>query len=423
MLLVQEFLLHNSIGDLARQHGVYCSFAKDPYKWSCNYDMIEAHDGDPIVEECRGLVLTTPNHKSFASEAKIINGRPNYDHIVVGETAVMAFPFRRFYNHGQGAAANVNFDDPTTKVMSKVDGTMCCVYFDTHARAWCVATRSVPNADLPLDNFGDYTFRTLFDRAFKETMGEEFADYANEHLDKQTTYMFELTTPYNRIVCQYNDFRITLLGARDLRTLKEIDVLQTNGNEGEWMDLRGLPRCKAYSLKTSTDIITWVATLNPLDEDGEGVVVLDKHFNRVKIKNPAHGLLSKAKDKLGSSMRNCLELALLGKEDDVVAVLPPEIVARIMECKEGVRKLIKETDAAYIDIIKSFEVDIPTQKDFALALKADGAWQAPLFKRFAGKINSTRDYIDSCKKDGTWSSSFLDMVLELIEKQKNAATI
>ncbi len=418
MLLVQDYLLTHSLGQLAKEHGVYCGFAKEPYKWACNYDMIEARDDDPIAQECRGLILTTPDGKLF--EPKEINGRRNFDHIVPGETRVMGMGFRRFFNEGQGSAAPVNFSDPFTQVQTKHDGTLISAHFDFHRSKWCASTRSVPEADLPLDNFGDFTFRTLFDKAFRETMGVEFVDYAENCLDQGTTYMFELTTPYNRIVCQYNDFRITLLGARDLRTMNEIDIHRGATWGGTpwsgYMCLPDLPRVKTYSLDTPANIIKWVAELNPLDEQGEGVVVVDKHFNRVKIKNPKHGLLSRTKDKLGSSIRNCLELALSGKEDDFISVLPPEIVQRVLECKEGVRLLIRKTDDAYGRIVEGLGA-MTSQKDFALAVQSSGCWQTPLFKRHAGKVNSTREFIDQAKKDGEWSSGFLDTLLQLIDKQ------
>jgi len=411
-LLVQEFLETKSIGELAKTHGVYCHFAKNPYKWSCSYDQIEARDADLLAQECRGLVLTTPDYKSFASEAKEINGRPNYDHIVPGETKILAYPFKRFFNHGQGAAIEIDFEDRDTIVSEKRDGTLAIVGYDFHKHDWFVATRSVPEADLPLDNFGDYTFRSLFDRAFRETMKESFISYAARSMDPETTYCFELTTPYNKVVCVYNDFRITLLGARSLRTMEEIDIDRI---------LPDLPRVKTYSLRTPADIIKWVGDLNPLDESGEGVVVRGKLVNgsyeRIKIKNPKHGLLSKAKDKLGSSMRNCLELALSGKEDDFVAVLPDEIVKKILDCKEGIRLLIKKTDEGYSRIVGSLG-EQSSQKDFALAVQASGLWQPPMFKMRAGKVSGTREYIESCKKNGEWGSSFLDGLLELIEKGK-----
>jgi hypothetical protein len=413
MLLVQEFLLTKSIGQLASEHGVYAHFDKTGTVASFSYDQIEARDDDPIAQECRGLILT--NSKSLLTEAKEVNGRKNYDHIVMGQTKIIAFPFKRFFNLSQGAAANINFEDPSTRVQEKKDGTLIIVYHCQVAKEWHCATRGVPRADLPLDNFDNHTFRTLFEKAFKETLGRDFIDYANEEFNPELTLMFELTTPYNRIVCQYNDFRITLLGARALKTLQELDISSINRITGEPLFWPELPRVKTYSLKTPANIIKWVGDLNPLDEHGEGVVALDKDFNRVKIKNPKHGLLSRAKDKLGSSMRNCLELALSGKEDDFASVLPPEILARVLECKEGTRQLIQKTDADYATITASLPVEA-VQKDFALAVQASKAWQTPMFKMRAGKSAGTREFIDSCKKDGEWSSSFLDTLLQLINK-------
>ena len=103
-----------------------------------------------------------------------------------------------------------------TRVCHKLDGTLCLIWQNPHTYEWSVGNPiCVPDADLPIDNFPDYTFRTLFERAFKETMGSEYRDYANKNLDPDCTYMFELTTPYNKVVCVYNGGAI-FRGARRL---------------------------------------------------------------------------------------------------------------------------------------------------------------------------------------------------------------
>ena len=97
MLLVQDYLLTHSLGQLASEHGVYARFDKSGRWFSLNYDMIEAKDDDPIACECRGLVLTTPDGHTIVPKPELMGKRLNND-IVVGETKVAAFGFRRFFN-------------------------------------------------------------------------------------------------------------------------------------------------------------------------------------------------------------------------------------------------------------------------------------------------------------------------------------
>src|SRR5574338_666430 len=219
-LLVQEYLETHTFGDLAREHGVYASFSKSGHKWSLNYDQIEAKESDPLAQECRGLILALEDGSPVIATGT--TGFATRDATCPGKTTILAYPMKRFFNYGQGAAAEINWSDPGLAVLEKLDGTLCIVYYDKFTDQWCVATRSVPEADLLMDN-GIYTFRTLFEKALYDTTGglpfEQFAAI----LDKNITYSFELTTPYNRIVVAYPECRITLLAARKLSSLKEVD--------------------------------------------------------------------------------------------------------------------------------------------------------------------------------------------------------
>lgn len=53
----------------------------------------------------------------------------------------------------------------------------------------------------------------------------------------------------------------------------------------------------------------------------EGIVVCDKNFNRVKVKNANYVALNKIRDKVANSPRAILEIILNGKEDDVYPLL------------------------------------------------------------------------------------------------------
>ena len=219
MLLVQEFLKNKTFGDLIREHGVYASVSKSGYKFSLNYDMIEAKETDPLASQCRGLILSTTDGKPLYCEITA-DGKRHYENVGPGETVILGYGFDRFFNHGQGCAAKINWHDPNLAVLEKLDGTLCIVYFDFFAHKWCVATRSVSEADLLMDN-GLFTFRILFEKAVQDTCGISFKELTN-YLDLHHTYCFELTTPYNRIVVNYPKNGVTLLAARDLTTNLEV---------------------------------------------------------------------------------------------------------------------------------------------------------------------------------------------------------
>lgn len=431
MLLVQKYLKNKSFGDLAREHGVYASFSKSGHKWSLNYDQIEARESDPLAQECRGLILSTMDGSSLTPKAKEVNGRLNYDDIIPGETAVLAFPMKRFFNFGQGAAVSIDWNDPNVVVMEKLDGTLTIVYFDRFKNDWCVATRAVSEADLPLDG-AKFTFRTLFEKALKDTCGLEFQDFTNK-LNKNITYCFELCTPYNRVVVNYQECRITLLAARRVSDMKEfvltdiwpskvwkdnveIDgVVYDQALVDKQFDLAGIPLVKTFSFKDINGVIDWVSNQNPLEY--EGVVVRDGNFNRIKVKNAAYVAFNKARDVLGTSDRNCLELILAEKDDDVIPALPPEIVQNLLKIKEGYKLWKDEQQALYNQIFKeASEIKPNDKKTFALTLqKYKVSYPGAFFTIFDGKANDIKDFINKLRKDGTWPSNFLDKILESIK--------
>ncbi len=407
MLLVQKYLEDRTFGQLAAEHGVYASFSKSGHKFSLNYDQIEAKESDPLAQECRGLILACADGRPVFAEQKP-DGKLSRDNMEAGKTVILAYPMKRFFNYGQGCAAEINWADPNLAVLEKLDGTLCIVYWDFFIMKWCMATRSVPEADLLMDN-GIFTFRTLFEKAVLDTTGLSFNEFTSK-LDHGWTYCFELTTPYNRIVVDYKNNGITLLSARELFSLEEgCPTLSP-------VVMDGIVPCVQFHKYTNvSELVDWISSLNPMDH--EGVVVRDANFNRIKIKNAAYVAYSRARDSLGTSARNCLELVLSEKEDDVIPFLPEEIVKNVLRIKEGVQKFIKEHDEAYSFALTTANTIKPgDKKTFAvLVTKNKNLWTAPFFQMWDGKADNIKDFIKKSRdKTGSWGNSFLDKILETI---------
>ena len=405
MLLVQEFLKNKTFGDLIREHGVYASVSKSGHKFSLNYDQIEAKETDPLAQECRGLILAPVDGKPLYCQITS-DGKRHYEDIGPGETTILAYPMKRFFNHGQGCAVEIDWSDPGLAVLEKLDGTLCIVYFDRFTHEWCVATRSVSEADLLMDN-GLFTFRTLFEKAVIETTGLGFNELTL-YLDFNHTYCFELTTPYNRIVVNYKGCGVTLLAARDLTT-----NLEVYPDRCGLVEKGILPCVQAHTYTTVPELLEWVSSLNPMDH--EGVVVRDGNFNRIKVKNAAYVAASKIRESLATSPRNCLELILLGKDDDAAPFLPQEIQVNLSSLKEKFVIWLK-TQEDLVNLISNEAKSIaPDKKTFALTVqKYQPALPSALFAVYDGKANSIKSFIEANRKDGTWSNSFLDKILSVI---------
>jgi hypothetical protein len=404
-LKVQKFLEEHSLAELIAKHGVYPSLSKDKKKLSLNYDMIETASDDELSWDCRGLILVRSGCRPFDTTE---DGKIDLTQIP-GLSVVIGFPFKRFFNYGQGSA-NINLSDPKIEVLNKLDGTLiqvnCCPYkpFD-----WFVSTRSVPEADLLMDN-QLYTFRQLFEKALTNTTNLSFEDFT-KHLDHRYTYCFELTTPLNRIVCDYQDYKITLLMARSLEDYQEIDF-----NHPIMQKLKGIvPFVESFAFTSIEELLTWVSTLNPLNY--EGIVLKDSNFNRIKVKNAQYVALHKLNDRLGSSFRNCLELILNESDDDAIPFLPKEIVDSLLQIKEKYKNWLINEQSMYLQIFNEAKDICSDKKTFALTInkyKDSNPYSAAYFSIFDNKAESVKDFISKNKKLGTYPDAFLDKILNYL---------
>lgn len=115
MTAVREFLsAGGTLEDLAARyavralrHGLYPNLVR------LNYSQIASPMAEPIVRECRGIVL---------DEAE--------------GWAPVARGFDKFFNYGEPLAPEIDW--PTARVQEKVDGTLCMAYF--YDDRWHVAT-------------------------------------------------------------------------------------------------------------------------------------------------------------------------------------------------------------------------------------------------------------------------------------------
>jgi hypothetical protein len=379
-LLVQDFLLTHGAGDLRAYHGVKVRWStKRPGVFTANYDQIEVRDDDPLSQDCRGLILRAAR--------QVADDEP------IGSTSIVARPFSRFFNLGQGPCAAVDFDD--ARFYEKLDGTLCIVHHD--AGEWHVGTRGVPDADVPIDG-SSLTFRGLFDAAFARANGgdNDLGEWLHEWTEH--TLLCELTAPENQVVVAYHEPRITLLGIRHTASGQEVDPSHLD----HVFDV-----CPSHPLTRDT-LIEWVSQRDPSQH--EGVVVCDSAFRRCKVKSPGYLALSKVRDSVGKSPRAMLELILAGKDDDAKPLLPAYLHAQIDAMKAGVAAELARIDASYTALWS------PDRKTFALAIQSSAhpSDMGAHMQRWAGKSDSAASWVASMRKGGTWSDTFLDALLARI---------
>jgi hypothetical protein len=306
--------LKTTLGIDFKQHPKY------PELISFKYDQIESPMGDPIVQECRGIILDSEDNWN-----------------------VVAYPFNRFYNLGEECSAPIDWS--TTEIQEKLDGSLLILYY---YNGWQVATSGSPDAGGQVNDFG-MTFAELFWETWKnQGLDTEWLENIGSR-----TYMFELCTPYNRVVVEHKGCTLHALGSRCNHTFQEYGYRR---DSEYWSSVYKFP--KTYPLNSIEACVEAAKHLNPLQN--EGYVVCDHLFRRIKIKSPSYVALHHAKYTL--SKKHMALIIRTGEHSEFKLALDsfPELRTIFDELFEVYNSLIFEAFMAY-ENIKGIE----SQKDFA----------------------------------------------------------
>lgn len=369
---VVDFLRNGgTLNDLLTSRGILAKRHRSrPNLVLLKYNQIESPMGDPMVQECRGIVLDEADGWRVVSRA-----------------------FDKFFNYGEGHAAPIDW--ATAQVQEKVDGSLITVY--AYDGDWHAATTGTPDgcgdvhgndasgkwsprpgASLPVpESFAGYFWQTL--SFYDVPLFNEVPEGAGACI----SWMFELTGPLNRVVIPHTESKVTLLGARIIEGGKWIpldDAKKILGGD--------VPIVRSFPLQSTDDILASFQSLSPLAQ--EGYVVCDAAFNRIKVKHPGYVALHHAKD--GMSVRAFVDIAKSGETPEVIAAFP-EMKPQLDDVKARFEALIAVTEADFSDALGA-----PTQKDFALAVKGR-RHSAALFAMRAGKATSARAFYASRTAD------------------------
>jgi len=404
--LVIEYLRLHSLRQLEDDHGVCSRLSAGGDKLSLNYDQILVKNGDLIAEQCRGMVIRPAKRLP----------EDDWKDARVGEVELLAWPMNRFYNHGDPAGAMIDWSDPGLRVYEKLDGTCIIVYWDPAQDRWHAATRGVPEADLPIRKddlqIGDMTFSGLF---FKALIASREASSGQKlgwnpdgfdkvvHLNKELTYVFELTSPHNRVVVKYDEPRVHLLAARHTASGREVSI--------EDLRLQHVGRPQTWGLREPTALVTFIDCADPAKL--EGAVVVDSKFNRLKIKNKAWVMSSRAKDMVTVSPRSALECIILGELDDVIPLVEKDIGDKLLHIQDSFLKYCKSIDAN----VALFREEAGTsRKRFAEQVMLSGDWTAPYFNLWENRSRNALDWIRKTCEGSKLSNSSLDVILSKLDR-------
>lgn len=330
---LRKFLSENPIEELPKQFGVYYKqHPKYPNLYQFTYDQIESDrvKSHPVVRDSRGIILD----------------RDKNDEVV-------AFSFLRFFNVGEGCQDQIDWE--SSKIQEKVDGSLCQVYY--YDNQWHVATKGTPDAGGNVNGY-PLTFRELF---WQIAARQGVKEYLETLGDKNITYVFELTSIYNKVVVRYPEPKLTLIALRH-KEAGEIHVTDylSRRQEGLGTVIRDiLNPVREYKFNSQDEMIAFARAIK--GTDGEGFVVVDRDFRRVKVKSESYLHLSHMKDGFGP--RRALEIVRNAEVGEVQTYIDnfPEMQPLFDEIQGRYNTFVLELKSQYSEI-----EGIPEQKDFAL---------------------------------------------------------
>ena len=321
MLKLIEYIKSNPNWESDIQKKPYCvEVKKEDGVILLKYNQIESDFLNEMVRECRGIILS--------------------------DTFIpVCVPFFKFGNYGESYCPEIDWG--SARVQEKIDGSLIKVWY--YNGKWRVSTNGTIDAykaeikTLICENKYK-TFGELFDEA-KKNSNLDF-----DKLDESNTYMFELVSPYNKIIVPYSETKLYHIGTRNRWTFEEIDE-----------DI-GVEKPKEFDLHSIEDCIK-ATKLMPFSE--EGYVVVDKNWNRIKIKSPAYVTAHHLKGNGELNFISLIELLRTNETEEFLTYFP-EYKEIVDTYKSKIESIIYGLES-YIRALSGTVFE--TQKDFALAVK------------------------------------------------------
>ena len=335
----QLFLRQHGLAALCEQFALKINrHERFPNLVLIKYNQLFSPMNEPIVRECRGLIL---------DEA--------------ADWSVVSHPFDKFFNAGEPNAAPIDW--MTARVFEKLDGSLMSLYF--YDGQWQVASSGRPDASGPLGS------RSV-------TMAQGFWEiWRNLGLQLPPDscagwwFGFELMTPWNQVIVRHATPRIVCIGARG-----------PNGSEVWPHDLEfSWPTVASHALQSLEDVSRAAEAIHPLN--GEGFVVCDAQFQRVKIKSSQYVALHHLRDQF--SLPKIIELVRAGEGDEFLAYFP-DFRSQFEDVRARFQALCAQSEADFAELNP-----IKDQRDFAFAAQKKPV-PASLFALRNGKAKTAQQF-------------------------------
>jgi T4 RnlA family RNA ligase len=325
---VIEFIKENGLQALTEQYAI--SVKKVDDLLMLNYNQIDSPKTDPIVMECRSLILQSDTLE------------------------VVSRSFSRFFNHGEALNVTPEIDWGRAVVYEKVDGSLIKIYY--HKGRWNISTKGTVYGESDCMGFG-VTFRELVLKALSCEDDNHFQSKCNTFLFEGFTYIFELTSVENRVVKCYEGYKLHYLACRGNFSGDHI-----KSEKGQAL-MFGAHEIKEYRFNTVDDCLKTARELKDLDE---GFVVYQDGVPVSKIKSPEYVAVHHLRDSMNMGRDSALiPVVVTGESDEVISYFP-EYGDRIREIESVWRGVVESATEIYVEI-----KNIEGQKEFAQAVMSN----------------------------------------------------
>ena len=306
---------------------------KEPYclkwnKWkgfvSFKYNQIRSDFSNPIVREARGAVFVE-NTWECASRA-----------------------FDKFFNYAEPNASAIDW--ATARVMEKVDGSLMRIFY--WEGEWYLITNSGIDAyTAPTGDINYPTFGNIFEAGLRNLGYESLEDFCcSNRLMIVKTYMFELVSPYTRVVIPYNNIAIYYLGERNMESYQE-DYCPKN-----------FPMLSHPCIYNCSNLFDLIRMAYELPWDKEGYVVCDKNFNRLKVKSPQYILAHYARNNNVITEERLMEVVLRGEIEEF-SCYASEYLPKLQELQK--KKATLQAEAELLRSLLQSQFHFTSRKEFA----------------------------------------------------------
>lgn len=322
---------------------------------------------EPICRECRGLILDED------------------------DMSRVSVPFYKFGNVNEGDwVEKIDWDDDPY-VLEKCDGSLIKVV-KTGGKLLVSTNGTILASSAPVaDQIGceSKTFEELFYWALREQFSQFSKEWLESLFEEGFTYMFELCTPFNRVVVRHDVPKVYFIGVRNNETLEETYIMDH--------PLSGtFPTPKVYRFGSLDECIK---SAEALSWDAEGYVVTDRSFKRNKVKSLQYLMCHHMKNNGVLSHARGVDLVRRNEIAEVVAYFP-EFKEHLEKIETEYRRLIGDLEVSWTAYRLGERNGLfKTRKDSALWILKNFRIPSIGFLLLDGKISSPREWIDSRPSD------------------------